>query len=104
MSAMAFPVRRGAVERSSSLAQRPSAPAANRSRRLPRPVCAPLAYCRLTSTPYYMKDTPAGSHESEPIGIIISRGARTDQPPVFRAFVWGQAPEAPPVPKDCKVA
>jgi hypothetical protein len=29
----------------------------------------------------------------EPIGIIISRGDRTEQRPVFSAYVWAPAPE-----------
>ena len=27
--------------------------------------------------------------EQEPIGIIISRGSRTEEPPRFSAYVWG---------------
>jgi len=29
----------------------------------------------------------------EPIGIVISRGAQQERPPVFFAYVWGPAPE-----------
>ena len=29
----------------------------------------------------------------EPIGIVISRGSREEATPVFRAYVWGPAPE-----------
>ena len=30
----------------------------------------------------------------EPIGIIISRGDRTEPTPVFSAYVWGPVPDA----------
>lgn len=29
----------------------------------------------------------------EPLGIIIARGSRAEAVPMFRAYVWGQAPE-----------
>ena len=29
----------------------------------------------------------------EPLGIIIARGSRDEAVPVFRAYVWGPAPE-----------
>jgi hypothetical protein len=29
----------------------------------------------------------------EPIGIVISRGQREEQPPRFSAYIWGPAPE-----------
>lgn len=29
----------------------------------------------------------------EPIGIVISRGDRTEQRPIFSAYIWGPAPE-----------
>jgi hypothetical protein len=31
-------------------------------------------------------------NEQEPIGIIISRGSREEQPPRFSAYVWGPVP------------
>ncbi len=36
--------------------------------------------------------------EQEPLGIIISRGSRTEDPPRFSAYVWGPVPglESPP--------
>jgi hypothetical protein len=30
----------------------------------------------------------------EPLGIIISRGDRTEPTPVFCAYIWGPVPEA----------
>lgn len=30
--------------------------------------------------------------EQEPVGIIISRGSRTEETPRFSAYVWGPAP------------
>jgi hypothetical protein len=29
----------------------------------------------------------------EPLGIVISRGTRAEPTPVFRAYIWGPAPE-----------
>ncbi|HKO14706.1 MAG TPA: hypothetical protein VJU87_00610 [Gemmatimonadaceae bacterium] len=51
-----------------------------------------------------MKDIKRPAPEQEPMGIIISRGARNDQRPVFTAFVWGPAPELTPTSKDNKAA
>jgi hypothetical protein len=31
---------------------------------------------------------------SEPLGIIISRGDKTEPTPVFSAYIWGPVPEA----------
>jgi hypothetical protein len=31
--------------------------------------------------------------ESEPVGIIISRGSRDEPTPAFFAYIWGPAPE-----------
>jgi hypothetical protein len=30
---------------------------------------------------------------SEPLGIIISRGDKTEPTPVFSAYIWGPVPE-----------
>ena len=30
----------------------------------------------------------------EPLGIVISRGDRTEPTPVFSAYIWGPVPEA----------
>jgi hypothetical protein len=32
--------------------------------------------------------------ETEPVGIVISRGSRAEAAPKFLAYVWGPAPEA----------
>ena len=32
--------------------------------------------------------------ETEPVGIVISRGSRVEAAPKFLAYVWGPAPEA----------
>jgi hypothetical protein len=32
------------------------------------------------------------TQEPELIGIIISQGARTQEPPRFAAYIWGAAP------------
>jgi hypothetical protein len=33
------------------------------------------------------------SSEDEPVGIVISRGSRSEPAPRFTAYVWGPAPE-----------
>jgi len=37
-----------------------------------------------------VRETP---ESQEPLGIIISRGERGDQRPIFTAYIWGPAPE-----------
>lgn len=32
---------------------------------------------------------------SEPLGIIISRGDKTEPTPMFSAYIWGPVPEEP---------
>ena len=40
-----------------------------------------------------MKKVREITESEEPIGIIISRGDRTETRPVFSAYIWGPAPE-----------
>jgi hypothetical protein len=40
-----------------------------------------------------MKKIKEVLEHDEPIGIIISRGDRAEQKPVFAAYIWGPAPE-----------
>ena len=40
------------------------------------------------------KDRKETDSSSEPIGIIISRGDRTEPTPVFSAYIWGPVPDA----------
>ena len=40
-----------------------------------------------------MTDNCRDSAETEPVGIVISRGSRGEAPPKFLAYVWGPAPE-----------
>lgn len=40
----------------------------------------------------------------EPQGIVISRGSRTEAPPVFAAYVWGPAPEGVLTAEESKAA
>ena len=42
--------------------------------------------------------------EQEPLGIIISRGAKGENLPVFRAYVWGPVPECGTEKGEVKVA
>jgi hypothetical protein len=41
-----------------------------------------------------MKKDRKESSSTEPIGIIISRGDRTEPTPVFSAYIWGPVPDA----------
>lgn len=41
-----------------------------------------------------MKKDRKDNGSSEPLGIIISRGDRTEPTPVFSAYIWGPVPEA----------
>jgi hypothetical protein len=41
-----------------------------------------------------MKKDRKQAVSSEPIGIIISRGDRTEPTPVFSAYIWGPVPES----------
>ena len=40
-----------------------------------------------------MKKSTRIDNGDEPQGIVISRGSRTEAPPMFAAYVWGPAPE-----------
>ena len=40
-----------------------------------------------------MEQTRRGTVEAEPVGIIISRGSRSEPAPKFSAYVWGPVPE-----------
>lgn len=40
-----------------------------------------------------MKGTKTTEQGDEPIGIVISRGARNEQAPSVFAYVWAPAPE-----------
>jgi len=51
-----------------------------------------------------MKSTTEELRQTEPVGIVISRGSRAEPSPIFHAFVWGIAPERSPVPQDTKAA
>lgn len=40
-----------------------------------------------------MKKDRKESVPTEPLGIIISRGDKTEPVPVFSAYIWGPVPE-----------
>jgi hypothetical protein len=40
-----------------------------------------------------MKKDSKDNVPSEPIGIVISRGDRTEPTPMFSAYIWGPVPE-----------
>lgn len=48
------------------------------------------------------KTTPRA--DQEPIGIVISRGSRYEQPPMVFAYYWEPAPEIVEEPREVKVA
>lgn len=52
----------------------------------------------------YMKAKTTKEREAEPVGIVISRGARTDPAPLIRAFEWGPAPELSSASQDHRAA
>jgi hypothetical protein len=52
----------------------------------------------------YMKAKTTKSHETEPVGIVISRGLRTEPAPLILAFEWGLAPDLSPTSQDHKAA
>ena len=41
-----------------------------------------------------MRKAAESKEDSEPVGIVISRGSREEPTPAFFAYVWGPAPEA----------
>lgn len=70
-----------------------------------------LAPARFVSTiefgPHFysnMKAKPTENREMEPIGIVISRGLRTEPAPLILAFEWGPAPEIAGANQDHKAA
>jgi len=56
-------------------------------------------WCRNTNlrlienSEHIMKKVREITEQDEPLGIIISRGDRGEQRPVFSAYIWGPAPE-----------
>ena len=51
-----------------------------------------------------MKKKPRTGSDQEPMGLVISRGARSEPAPVVFAYVWGPAPELNEAPTESKVA
>lgn len=43
-----------------------------------------------------MKKNRKETGPGEPLGIVISRGDKTEPTPVFAAYIWGPVPEAKP--------
>jgi len=41
-----------------------------------------------------MKKNRKDNGSSEPLGIVISRGDRTEPIPVFSAYIWGPVPDS----------
>jgi hypothetical protein len=51
-----------------------------------------------------MKKSTQQTSTIEPIGIIITTGARTPIEPLVRAYVWGPAPDEPQVTDGTRAA
>ena len=51
-----------------------------------------------------MKASKKLSAYQEPVGIVISQGARVEPTPTLFAYVWGPAPEITEEPREAKVA
>ena len=45
------------------------------------------------SSERFMKKDRKDTNSSEPIGIVISRGDKTEPTPIFAAYIWAPAPE-----------
>jgi hypothetical protein len=44
------------------------------------------------------------TQEQEPLGIVISRGPRGEEPPRFSAYVWSDTPEVRAEPAPARAA
>ena len=53
----------------------------------------PKERCSIHQMRVRMKKDRKETEPSEPIGIIISRGDRTEPTPVFSAYIWGPVPD-----------
>jgi hypothetical protein len=51
-----------------------------------------------------MKGRKKVQAEQEPMGIVISRGPRNEQPPTFYAYMWAPDPEGTEDVSEPKVA
>jgi hypothetical protein len=51
-------------------------------------------HCSIHQVRVRMKKDRKENESSEPLGIIISRGDRTEPTPVFSAYIWGPVPDA----------
>ena len=49
---------------------------------------------RHSSNESQMKKDRKENGSSEPLGIIISRGDKTEPTPIFSAYIWGPVPDA----------
>jgi hypothetical protein len=45
------------------------------------------------SSERFMKKDRKDTNSSEPMGIVISRGDKTEPTPVFAAYIWAPAPD-----------
>ena len=49
--------------------------------------------CGIYQVRVRMKKDRKDNGSSEPLGIIISRGDKTEPTPVFSAYIWGPVPD-----------
>ena len=58
------------------------------------PIKRSKPHCGIHQVRARMKKDRKENVSSEPIGIIISRGDKTEPTPVFSAYIWGPVPDA----------
>jgi hypothetical protein len=89
---------------SSTHRQRGKGAAANRSRRAPALASDISRHRGEQRRVSDMKKTKEIRPQEEPVGIVISRGAREEMRPVFAAYVWGPAPDEEVARRDVQAA
>ena len=57
------------------------------------PIRRSKSCCGIYQVRVRMKKDRKENSGSEPIGIIISRGDRTEPTPAFSAYIWGPVPD-----------
>jgi hypothetical protein len=58
------------------------------------PSIGPEKHAASNQSEIRMKKDRKETVSSEPLGIIISRGDKTEPTPVFSAYIWGPVPDA----------
>lgn len=58
------------------------------------PLLRPSHACAFQQVRFPMKKDRKDIASTEPLGIIISRGDKSEPTPVFSAYIWGPVPES----------